>query len=116
MLRVPRAGRQFGGHRKRIAAGRLRIVEAEVVDQLLDAHGARGRQRPVRQEPANVRVGGGIDVNRKRRQRIVRDATDAALVDVVVSLGVEVADAVVGAREEAALDTADNAGGDSGRR
>ena len=46
MLRVPRAVGQLGGHRERRAARRLRIVEVEVVDQLLDAHGVGGRQRP----------------------------------------------------------------------
>ncbi len=94
---------------------RLRIIEAEVVDQLLDAHSARGRQRSVGQEPADVRIGRGIDVDRKRRQRIVRNATQTALVDVVVGLGVEVASNTVGAVPETADDTASDAGGNATR-
>ena len=114
MVRVPRAGREFGGHRERIVAVRLRIIEAEVVDQLLDAHGARGRQRPVGQEPADVRIGGGIDVDRERRQRIVRDATQAALVDVVVGLGVEVAPNTISGSGHAVRETVDNTANDAG--
>ena len=44
---VPRALGELGRDRERRVARRLRIVVAEVVDQLLDAHRVRRRQRAV---------------------------------------------------------------------
>ena len=71
MLRVPRAGGHLGRHRERRAFRRVRVREAEVVDQLLDAHRVGGWQRAVVEEAADVRVRRGVDVDRERRERIV---------------------------------------------
>ena len=89
MLRVPRALGQFGRDRERRVRRRLRIGEAEVVDHLLDAHRAGRRQRAGVEEAPDVRVRRRVDVDRERRQRIARDATERVLVDVVVGFGVE---------------------------
>ena len=49
----------------------VRVGEAEVVDQLLDAHRVGRRQRALVEEPADVRVRRGVDVDREGRERIV---------------------------------------------
>ena len=56
-------------------------VEAEVVDQLLDADGVGRRQRALVEEAADVRVRGGVDVDRKGGERIVGDAAKLVLVE-----------------------------------
>ena len=64
VIPVPGAVSDLDIDGKRIAARRERVGVVEVVDQLLDAHGTRRRQRPLSQEPADVgvRVGSGLAV------------------------------------------------------
>ena len=56
MARIPRARRHLGRDRERRAIRRILVGEAEVVDQLFDAHGVCRRQRALIEEAANVRV------------------------------------------------------------
>src|SRR6185503_6483681 len=74
---------------ERLARGRLRVVEAEVVDQLLDAHGASRRQVTVGDKSPHVGVGRRVHVDRERRERAVINAAESVLLDVVVALGIE---------------------------
>ena len=68
---------------------RVLVGEAEVVDQLFDAHRVGWWQRAPIEEAPNVRVRRRVDVDGERRERIVADAVEAVLVDLVVGLGVE---------------------------
>ena len=76
VLRVPGRLGQLGRDRERHVALRLRVVEAEVVDHLLDANRAGGGSAAVVQEPPDVRVRRGVDVDRERRERLVGDAPE----------------------------------------
>src|SRR5262249_55986650 len=59
-----------------------------VVDQLFEAHGVHRRRLPAEQEAAHVAVGGAVDVDRERRQRVGRDSEKLVLVLVTVLFGV----------------------------
>ncbi len=89
VILVPRAGADLGRDRDRRVAGRRRVVEAEVVDELLDADRAFGRQASFAQHPPDVGVGRGVDVGRERRAGARRNAMEAALRQVLVGLPVE---------------------------
>ena len=72
VLPVPRTLRRFRVNGKRMLAARRRVVVFEVVDQLLDPHRIGLRQRVMlHQVGPRFRVGSGIDINRKGRQRLV---------------------------------------------
>ena len=79
----------FGRDRDRRVAGRRRVVEAEVVDELLDADRAFGRQPPFAEHPPDVGVGRRVDVGRERRPRMRADAMEAGLRQVTVGLAIE---------------------------
>ena len=89
VLWIPRARRHLGRHRERRVPFRVRIVEAEVVDQLLGADRVRRRKSPFAQEPSHVGVGRRVDVDRERGHGLDESAMEPVLVDAVVSLGVE---------------------------
>ena len=92
VILVPRAGADLGRDRDRRVAGRRRVVEAEVVDELLDADRALGRQASFAQHPPDVGVGRGVDVGRERRARMRADAMEAGLRQVTVGLAIEAGD------------------------
>ena len=69
-----------------VVARRGRVVVGEVVEQLLDPDRVLRRQRALVEEPADVGVAGGVDVDRERRERLVPDAEERVVDDVVVIL------------------------------
>ena len=90
MAFVPRARRHLGRDRERLRAGRVGIIVGKVVDHLLDAHRVARRPLSIAEETAHIAVGGAVDVNGKRRERIVSDGEKFVLDDPSVLLGVEV--------------------------
>jgi hypothetical protein len=89
VLRAPRAGGQLGRDREGRLAGRLGIVVAEVVEQLLDAHGVLRRELALHQEATDVGVGGRVHVDREGGERVLRRGQEGVVLDPVVRLGVE---------------------------
>lgn len=87
---LPRAGGDLRVDCERPGSGGRGVVIGKVVDQFLDAN--RPGRRPVAllQESADVGVGGGVDVDRKGRQRRGGDELKAAFVDLIVDFGAEV--------------------------
>jgi hypothetical protein len=75
--------------RDRRVAVRRGVVEAEVVDELLDADGAFGRQAPFLEHAPDVGIGRRVDVGREGRPRMGADAMEAALRQVPVRLAIE---------------------------
>ena len=60
-----------------VGAARLRVVVAEVIDQLLAAHRVGRRALAILDEAAHVAVGRGVDVDREGRDRLLLDLGDA---------------------------------------
>jgi hypothetical protein len=56
VLRIPGRRRELGRDRHRRAVARRRVVVLEVVDQLLDADGVRGREPSIVEEATDVGV------------------------------------------------------------
>jgi hypothetical protein len=59
-------------------SARLRpgIVVVEIVDQLLDPHRVARRQAALVEEPADIGIAGGVDVDREGRDRVIGDDDD----------------------------------------
>ena len=87
---VPRTDRKLGCDRKRRIACRLRIIESEIIDHLLDSNRAGRRHFACVEEPPHVGVRGCVDVDRERRERICRDSSKWILVEVIVPFGMKV--------------------------
>ena len=62
------------------------VREAEVVDELFDAHGVARRQLAAREEPAHVRVRRGVHVGAERRERLVARELEAIRFETSVRL------------------------------
>src|SRR5437773_5568519 len=69
--------------------GGLRIVVSEIVDQLFDANRVFWRKLILTQKASDVRVRRRIDVDRERRQRILRHALERIVFDPVVAFRIE---------------------------
>ena len=85
---VPRTGPDLGRDRDRRVAGRRRVVEPEIVDELFDADGAGRRQTAFSEHPPDVGVGRGVDVGREGRPRLGADAMKPVFRQVPVGLTV----------------------------
>ena len=98
MLRIPRGLGQLGGDREWRAVGWLRIVESEVVDQLLGAHRIDGRKPARIQQAADVGVRRRVCIDGEGRQRLLGHALKGVLAVGRIALGVGARhDAVTGA-------------------
>ncbi len=65
VIGVPGAARDLGVDRERDVAVGAGVVVGEVVDHLLDADGVGRRQQALVEEPSDVGVRGGVDVDRE---------------------------------------------------
>ena len=90
MFGVPRTDRKLGCDRKRRITCRLRIIESEIIDHLLDSNRAGRRHFACVEEPPHVGVRGCVDVDRERRERIRRDSAKWILVEVIVPFRMKV--------------------------
>ena len=88
MLAVPRARTHFDVERDRVVALRLRVLVREVVDELGEEHGARGRQLALVQHAADVRVRRGVHVGGEGGQRGDERRAELVLGVHAVDLGV----------------------------
>src|SRR5262245_9092368 len=88
MLCVPGRLGQLRRDGERHVALRLRVTEAEVVDHLLDADRIRRRQTSLVEEATDVGIRRSVDVDRKRRQRLVGDSTEGVFGNRGIRLGV----------------------------
>ncbi len=90
VLALPGAvGQLDAGGEGLLFAFRLGIVVVEVVDHLLGADRALGRQAIGIEEPSDVGIGGRVDVYREGRQRLLRHQHEGIGHEVVVGFGVE---------------------------
>src|SRR5439155_23808374 len=64
---------------------RLVVAEAEVVHELLHAHGVARRQLSAREEASNVGIRRGVHVGAKGRQRLMTRGLEAIRIDVRVA-------------------------------
>src|SRR5687768_4121066 len=87
MLRLPGAGGRFHVHGEGVLAGGLRIIVAEVVEQLFNADRIPRRQLPRGEEPPQVGVRGRIHIDRERGEWRIADREEGIVVDGVVLLG-----------------------------
>jgi hypothetical protein len=92
----PRAGGRIDRHGERLVPLGLRVVVREIVDELLDPHGVPRRPPAGREEAADVGVGGRVDVDRERRERLFADGAEPVFGEAVVALGVGDAPAFAG--------------------
>ena len=90
VLGLPGAGGDLDVHGEGIGAGggRRGVIVGEVVEQLLDADGVRGREHALGEEAADVGVAGRVHVDRERRERLGRRCVEGVLGDRGVGLGV----------------------------
>jgi hypothetical protein len=89
MAWIPGAEREFRSDRERCAVGWLWIVEPEIVDKLLDANRTGRWQCTIVDESPDVRVRGGVHVDRERRERVGIYSPEAVLFDGVVRFRIE---------------------------
>ena len=87
-VRIPGIWPVLQVDRKGLVALGQRILIAEVVDQLLDAHRIRRRQAAVHQHAAHIGIGTGIDIQAEGGDRIFGNPLHRVVIDLRVLLAI----------------------------
>ncbi len=81
MFRLPRANRDFGVDRKRIAIDGRSVIVMEVVDEFFNPHGIGGRALAMLNKPPDVGVRSGVHINRKRGKCLLALRADEVVLE-----------------------------------